>query len=147
MGLQGAGKSSFCRKFFSRDHEVVSKEKMGKRKHKQLKQERLLRQLLSENKPVIVDNMNLTKENRRALINIAREFKVPVKLYYFPITIGESFERNEGPNRHKVPAVAIYAAQTALEKPTIDEGFDSIYIVRMISPENFSIEGPEEKAA
>jgi hypothetical protein len=54
--------------------------------------------------------------------------------------------RNEGPNRHKVPPVAIHSAVKSFEWPGDDEGFDDIYNVRMITPVKFEI-GHRRKAA
>jgi predicted kinase len=139
MGLQGAGKSSFYRKYFSEGPALVSKDKMKNKKHKGLVQEKLIRQFLSNNQSVIVDNMNLTKVNRKELIQLGREYGAEIILYFFPLTVDESFERNKGPNRKEVPPVGIYSAAKAFEFPEKSEGFDEMYTVRMINHDKFAV--------
>lgn len=139
MGLQGAGKSSFYRKYFSQTHEIVSKDLMKNKKHKSLHQEKLVRKYFSEGRSVIVDNMNLTAKNRQDLITMAKDYGEKVILYYFPLEISESLIRNKGENRKEVPTVAIYASNKTFELPSKNEGFDECFEVEMINPHSFNI--------
>lgn len=139
-GLQGAGKSTFFRFKFSRTHKLVSKDLMKNRKHKNTYQSLLIRKFLEEGSSVVVDNMNLSKESREELIEIGKSCGVHMVLYYFPLTLPESFERNKGVNRKEVPSVAIYSAAKNLTIPVKSEGFDEIYRVRMISPSEFQVD-------
>jgi predicted kinase len=129
MGLPGSGKSSFYRKHFEGTHVHVSKDLMGKKKNKSLKQEKLISDCLSNRKSIVVDNMNLKREEREKIISLARKFGARVELYYFPLSVQESFERNAGPNRTEVPPVAIYTAQKILEEPRENEDFDSVHVI------------------
>jgi predicted kinase len=139
MGVPGAGKSCFYRHMFKNTHELVSKELMKTRKHKNSYQQKLVSNLLEQGHSVIVDNMNLTLENRADLLTVGKSAGVRCILYYFPLTIDKSFERNLGVNRKEVPAVAIYTAVSTLQEPRKDEGFDAIFNVTMVSPDKFQI--------
>lgn len=78
---------------------------------------RLLKKTLAEKKSAVIDNMNLAKSERQALIETAHEFGADVTVYYFPMTRDLSFERNSGPNRTEVPPVAIHTALKKVEPP------------------------------
>jgi predicted kinase len=140
MGLQGAGKSSFFRYRFSGTHEIVSKDLMKNRKAKSVQQEKLVRQFLSANRSVVVDNTNINFKDRQDLISIASHYNAKTILYYFPLTVPESLTRNKGENRKEVPPVAIYSAAKALVEPDLSEGFDEIYLVHMESVDKFHIQ-------
>ena len=139
IGLPGAGKSSFYRSQYSKTHQVISKDLMKNRRHKDVHQQKLLRQAFEEGQLVVVDNMNLTRAERAALVLIAREYGAHVHVFYFPLSVQESISRNQGDGRKEVPLVAIFSGAQKLEEPSLEEGFDSIQIVQFVSPTEFDV--------
>lgn len=129
VGLPGAGKSSFYRARFP-TYRLISKDLMKNRKNRDLRQQLLLREALERGENVVVDNTNPSRRARAPLIAMGREFSARMVAYHFLTGIRECLERNMGPNRIQVPAVAIYAAAKQMEIPTPEEGFDAIYQVR-----------------
>lgn len=47
---------------------------------------KVCREALQEGKSVVIDNTNPTEDVRRLYINIAKEFKVPVRALYFDVS-------------------------------------------------------------
>lgn len=129
VGLMGAGKSSFYRERLPH-YTLISKDLMKNSKYKEQRQKKMLIHALSNNQNVVIDNMNLTPDNRQAIISLAHAYKATVSVYYFPISLQESIERNAGPNRKEVPLVAIYTAFKKLVEPDWNEGFDKLYIIK-----------------
>lgn len=138
-GLPGAGKSSFYRTYFAHSHLLISKDLMKKRKNKEAHQAKLLRDALFQSRPIVIDNTNLNRDARHRIIQTAHHFGVKCVLYYFPLTVKESMERNLGPYRSQVPPVAIYSAQKRLQLPEPAEGFDEVFEVRMLGPSEFRV--------
>ncbi len=99
--LQGAGKSRFLRSRYVASHAVVSKDRMGNRRRKGVRQEKELREHLGRGRSVVVDNMNLT--------------------------VADGLVRNRGTYRVAVPEIGVYASARAQEVPGEDEGLDQMY--------------------
>lgn len=132
IGIPGAGKSTFFRERFAHTHEHVSKDLMRNVRNKNLRQAAMIRDALDSGKSVVVDNTNPRREDRVALIAMAREFGARVIGYLFDAPLEECLRRNA--HRHgraRVPNVAIYVAAKRLEPPTYDEGFDRLYRVTL----------------
>lgn len=79
VDLPGAGKSSFYRATFADTHQLISKDRMKNRKHKEVYQQKRIRSGLEQKLSVVVDNMNLTQIERRHLIQIAQEWNVRIR--------------------------------------------------------------------
>jgi predicted kinase len=142
VGLPGAGKTTFYRERFAA-HAHVSKDALPNASHKQARHDAALRQALSLGRPVVVDNTNVTREERAAVIAIAREFGARVIGYYIEATPREAVARNERrTGKEKVPKVAIFARAKRLVPPTLAEGFDELRTVRVLDDGRF-----EETAA
>ena len=131
VGLPGAGKSTFARARFP-DHDYISKDAFPPAAtNKQARQDAALRASLGAGRAVLVDNTNVTRADRAAVIRIAREFDARVVGYYFEVSTRDAVARNERrEGRAKVPKVAIFTAAKRLEPPALDEGFDDLTVVR-----------------
>jgi predicted kinase len=86
----------------------------------------LLRQRLSLGRPVTyIDATNLTPDERRPYIGIARSFGCEVEALFFDVPLDVCRERNA--QRHRVvPEEAMLKLAGKLQKPELDEGFDRI---------------------
>jgi len=117
VGLQASGKSSFRRSRFDATHVVVSKDNFRSNRRPARRQDHLIREALQAGKPVVGDNTKPRREDREALIRLAREFSVPVIGYFLRSSFQEALVRNarrEGAAR--IPDVGVYS--TAMSSTT-----------------------------
>ncbi len=131
-GLQASGKSTFFHERFAGTHEHVSKDLFPHNRNKNRRQEHLLRAALSAGRSVVVDNTNPTPEDRRPLVRLGHEYGAKVVGYFFDANVRECLRRNERrEGKAQVPDVAIYATARKVVAPSIKEGFDELYCVRL----------------
>ena len=132
VGLQASGKSTFFRERFAGTYQHVSKDLFPHNRNKNRRQEQLLRAALSAGRSVIVDNTNPRPEDRRPLVRLGHEHGAKVLGYFFEASVRECLRRNEmREGKARVPDVAIYATVEKLVAPTIVEGFDELFCVRL----------------
>ncbi len=138
VGLPGAGKTTFYRQRLPQDYEHISKDLSPHARHRQSRQDILLGAALSAGRSVIVDNTNITKEERAAIIAVARRHGARVIGHYIEATTREAVARNElREGRAKVPKVAIFAFAKRLTPPAIEEGFDELFRWRVSADGTF----------
>lgn len=131
VGLQASGKSSYVRAFLAATHVVVSKDLMPNVRRRDLRQQRQVREALAAGHSVVVDNTNPTPELRAPLLQIAREFGVPVRAIWFESIYDDCVARNQ--NRSApVPLVGLRTVARDLRPPTREEGFAIITGVRLL---------------
>jgi predicted kinase len=132
IGLPASGKSSFFRERFSASHVHVSKDNFPKHRQPAKRQEREIREALQAGQSVVVDNTNVSPEERAAVITIAREFGAWVAGYRFPPDVRACRERNQKrESTARVPVVALYTAAKRYREPTLAEGFDELWSVHL----------------
>lgn len=130
VGLQASGKSTFYRERFAKTHEHVSKDLL--RNDKNRRQKRLIEETLGAGRCVVVDNTNPTVEDRHALVELGREHGARSVCYFFESGVRECIERNRGrEGKERVPDVAIFVTAERLVPPSISEGFDDLFRVRI----------------
>ena len=96
------------------------------------RQEQLLRAALSAGRSVVVDNTNPRPEDSRPLVRLGHEHGAKVLGYFFEASVRECLRRNEmREGKARVPDVAIYATVEKLVAPSIVEGFDELFCVRL----------------
>src|SRR5829696_9630542 len=101
----------------------------------------LLEACIKMQQPFVVDNTNPTAAERARYILPAKEAGFSVAGYYFQSKVGDCVLRNntrEGAKR--IPAAAIYATGKKLEIPTLTEGFDALFYVRIDGSGGFAVE-------
>ena len=125
-GLQGSGKSSFYKERFFSTHVRISLDLLRTRN----REERLLAFCLETQQRFVIDNTNPTRDDRTKYIGRSKEAGFRVIGYYFRSKVEECLQRNEG-RTDAVPDVAITATAKKLEIPTMDEGFDQLWYVRI----------------
>lgn len=136
-GIQATGKSEFYKRRFFRTHIRLNLDMLRTRHREQI----LLRACLQAKQRFVVDNTNPTRRDRERYIAPAREAGFEVVGYYFDATIQEALARNAGraPDE-QVPVGGIYATYHKLEVPSLDEGYDALFTVRIVEPGEFVIE-------
>lgn len=140
IGLQASGKSSFYRRCLEGSHAHVSKDRM---RQGGSKQQRMLRQVdrhLGAGRSVAVDNTNVTRADRAALIAAAQAHEARVVGYYFSSRLADCLPRNAARlGEARVPDVALFATAKRLERPSLDEGFAALYLVRITPGQAFEV--------
>jgi len=132
IGLPASGKSTFFRERFAGTHDHVSKDLLRNNRQPQRRQDQLIAASLASGRSVVVDNTNPTVAARAPVIALARKHGAEVTGYFFVTEAGDALRRNRArEGRERVPDVAIFTVRKRLEPPTIAEGFDRLYSVRM----------------
>jgi predicted kinase len=127
-GLQAAGKSTFYRERFSESHAHINLDTLRTRS----REAAFLRECIAAGRSFVVDNTNLTAVTRARYIVPARDSGYIVIGYYFRSAVGECLARNaQRPAEQRVPDIAIRGSARRLERPTLAEGFDHLYHVRI----------------
>ncbi len=127
MGLQGSGKSTFCREILGNTYVYVNLDTLTTRHREKL----LIQECVEQGKSFIVDNTNPTKEDRLRYIPIAKAAGYRVIGYFMESKLKVCIERNEQrEGAAKIPSMAIAATSNRLQMPSYDEGFDELYFVK-----------------
>ena len=130
IGLQGAGKSTFRRKFFDATHVVVSKDLLRNNRRPQRRQLELIHEALKRGAAVVVDNTNPRPEDRAALIEVGRQYGARVRGFYLACSVETSQSRNSlRVGRDRIADVGIFATAKVMRRPSRAEGFDELYHV------------------
>lgn len=139
-GLQGAGKSTFFAARFAATHAHVSRDRFPGARDKDRRQRELVTAAARAGRPVVVDNTNARREDRTALVALARALGLRPVLYWFTPDVKASLARNarrEG--RARVPVVGVLATARRLAPPDAAEGFAAAYEVRATAEAAFEI--------
>lgn len=127
IGIQAAGKSSFYRQRFFNTHVRVSMDLLKTRNRESL----FLDACLSSQQRFVVDNTNPTRDERARYIAGARRARFRVIGYFFAPDPQASHERNQQRNgKQRIPPAGLFGTLKRLERPSLDEGFDELYLVR-----------------
>jgi len=116
-GVQGSGKTTLYRHRFLDTHVHVSLDVVRTRG----REAELLRTCLQDRRPFVVDNTNPAPADRRRYIEPAREAGFRVIGYLVEANAGEAFARAD------IPAGRVAATARALQRPTLEEGFDELW--------------------
>ncbi len=132
IGLPASGKSTFFRERFAGTHDHVSKDLLRNTRQPQRRQDQLIAASLASGRSVVVDNTNPSAAVRAPLIALARKHGAEVTGYFFVTEAGDAQRRNRArEGRERVPDVAIFTVRKRLEPPTMAEGFDRLFSVRV----------------
>jgi predicted kinase len=137
IGIQATGKSSFYRERFFDTHVRVNLDMLKTRHRESL----LVAACLEGKIPFVVDNTNLTRDNRSRYIAAAKAKRFVVRGYFFRSRAADSLARNiKREGKARVPDLAIRGASARLQLPSLEEGFDSLHFVRLDGPSQFNVE-------
>lgn len=135
-GVQASGKSSFYLLNLYHSHLRINLD-MLKTRHR----ENIIFEACSTSKTkMVIDNTNPTREDRARYIGRAKDAGFEVISYYFETDLNSTLERNchrEG--KANIPEVGVRATFKKLEVPSLDEGFDEIFKVKIVGNGEFLI--------
>ncbi len=125
IGIQGSGKSEFCRRYLP-DVEHVNLDTLKIRNN----EKRKIADCHVRGVDYVVDNTNPMRADRARYIPPAKEAGYRVIGYFMQSRLQECIARNnlrEG--KEVIPAMAIAMTSNRLEMPSKAEGFDELYFV------------------
>lgn len=127
IGIPASGKSSFYKELFFNSHIRISMDLLNTRN----KEGKLLQYCFETQSKMVIDNTNVSKEDRRKYIELAQHNKYEVIGYYFESNIQDCFTRNKN-RKDSINEIGIKSKYKELKKPLFEEGFDKIYTVKII---------------
>jgi len=137
IGIPASGKTSFYNHRFFDTHVRLSS--------KLLDNPHRLRAVMSAcieaKQPFVVDDANLTKDDRRAILHQAAKGGFRVVGYYFQSVADECLRRNQQrPSKQAATEQSILVAERRLEIPKLEEGFDALYYVQIAPDGSFLVD-------
>jgi hypothetical protein len=140
VGLPGAGKSTFFRQRFGATHEHVSRDELRKLREPLRRQDELIERALASGRSVVVDNINVSRKDRAALVALGRRHGARLSVYLVEASARECVARNAGrEGSARIPSVGIFAAAKRLVRPALSEGFDASFVVRPLPGPSFVV--------
>ncbi|MCX7746932.1 MAG: AAA family ATPase [Clostridia bacterium] len=137
IGIQASGKSTFYKEKFFKTHMRVNLDMLKTRKREEI----LLEALIKAKQPFVVDNTNPTAEDRKKYIELAKRAEFKVIGYFFQSNVDESVLRNrQREGKERIPLIGIRNTYAKLQLPSLGEGFDIIYSVRIDEENRFVVE-------
>lgn len=134
IGIPATGKSTFAKDRFFGTHVRLNRD-MLKTAHR----ERVLFDAcLSTSTALVVDNTNVTRAERARFIDPARSAGFRVRGFFFESKVRDALTRNEARGR-PVPDAAVLGRSGELELPSLAEGFDELFFVRISSNHGFDV--------
>lgn len=137
IGVQATGKSTFYKQRFFRTHVRVNLD-MLRTRHRE---RRLIAACLETRQPFVVDNTNPEPADRARYIDPARRAGFRIVGYYFQSALADALRRNAArAPQERIPEVGIRGTHARLVLPSVGEGFDALYYVRVREPAGFAVE-------
>jgi len=137
IGVQATGKSTFFKERFFNTHVRLSLDMLKTRHREKI----FLDACIQSGQNFVVDNTNPTIEDRRRYIIPAKEAKFEVIGYYFESKLSSSLDRNQGRlEKQRIPDKGILATYHKLQVPTMNEGFDKLFYIKIDPQGEFVVE-------
>lgn len=135
-GVQASGKSSFYLLNLHHSHLRINLDMLKTRHRENL----IFEACLASQAKCVIDNTNPSKADRARYIERAQAAGFEVICYFFETDLDSALERN----RHRtgkanIPEVGVRATYKRLEQPSLDEGFEAIFKVKIVGNGDFSI--------
>jgi predicted kinase len=124
IGIQGAGKSTFCRQRFFDSHVRLNLDMLRTR----ARERRLLEACVAARMSFVVDNTSPLPEDRARYIAVARPAGFRIVGFHLQALPGEAISRVAARARQVPPAVVVQTSRR-LVPPSFEEGFDVLYEV------------------
>jgi len=137
IGIQATGKSTFYKDNFFKTHIRINLDMLRTRKREDI----FLDACIKAKQPFVIDNTNPSETDRRKYIDLAKSAEFRVIGYYFHSSINEAIMRNQKrEGKENIPLAGIRSTHAKLQLPSLDEGFDELYYVRINEENKFVVE-------
>jgi len=128
IGVQATGKTTFYKESFINTHVRISLDLLKTRHREKV----FLDACFQAKQSFVIDNTNPTIDDRKRYILPAKEAKFEVVGYYFESKMAALLQRNQvRPGKERIPDVGIRSTYYKLKIPTLGEGFDKLYYVKI----------------
>lgn len=125
IGYPGSGKSTWCKKNLP-SYSYVSRDVQKDMKKCVLK----CKQELQDGNNVVIDNTNYSIEMREKFISIANEECAQCVAVHINTSMNQSQTWNDTREKeNRVPTIVFYKYRKNFQSPTIDEGFDEVFVI------------------
>ncbi len=126
-GIQGAGKTTFYLERFAATHRHISLDLLRTR----TRELQAVQECIAAGQPFVVDNTNPTAADRARYIAPARAAGFRIISYYFDLPLKLCLARNAARSgAQRIPILGVRGTYKRLQPPTLDEDFDTLYVVR-----------------
>ncbi len=137
VGIQGSGKSTFFRDRFFDTHVRINLDMLRTRHREKI----FFEATLEAKQKFVLDNTNLTREEREKYITKAKTYSFKIIGYYFQTNLEKAIEQNNRRGgKAKIPEKGLLNAFKRLQIPQFDEGFDELFYVSIDSENQFVVE-------
>lgn len=141
IGIPGSGKTTFCRERLFPHHLYISLDQLRTRSA----EAELFAFALKRRKNCVIDNTNINLLERARYIPDARRSGARVVGYFFEPNLEACIERNaKRVGRARAPEHVIRQKLSRFERPSLREGFDALYRVK-VTEKGFAVEVSDEK--
>lgn len=137
VGIQATGKSTYYRDSFFRTHVRINLD-MLRTRHRE---KTLLQACVNAAQSFVVDNTNPMPDDRAPYIEMAGRADFKVVGYYFQSAVEGALARNEArAAEERVPRAGVLGTHGKLVVPSLEEGFDELWCVRIGAAGAFVVE-------
>lgn len=137
IGVQATGKSTFFKERFADTHVRINLDMLRTREREKI----ILEACLKAKQSFVIDNTNPTPFDRQRYIPLARDAGFEVIGYYFASKIADVLKRNEQrQGSQRIPQGGVTRTYSRMQIPSMSEGFDRLYYVRIETPGAFVVE-------
>jgi len=134
-GCQASAKTSFCKEFLIDSHVHIGLDTLNSK----AKEKNLIDACLNSCQSFVIDSVNHTVQTRKKYIELAKSYKFSVICYFFDTDLESTLFRNEQRERTVAPSV-VSSVFYKFQKPSKEEGFEEVYIVKLSSDGKFIVE-------
>ena len=132
IGIQASGKSSFANRFLGNCTHISLDQLNTRRNEETTLKVALL--IMKEN--CVIDNTNPTRQERQKYIDLGKKAGYKIVGLYFRSAIDECIKRNDKRfGKAKIPLKGLLATAKRLQQPSLQEGFDELYYVKIENKE------------
>ncbi|RKG37915.1 ATP-binding protein [Acinetobacter rongchengensis] len=135
-GVQASGKSTFYQQYFYHTHLRINLDMLKTRHRENI----IFEAALASKTKIVIDNTNMTRSDRARYIQRAKAYGFEVISYYFETDLNSTLQRNsQREGKANIPEKGVKATFYRLEIPNITEGFDTLFTVKLVENNGFSI--------
>jgi predicted kinase len=115
IGIPGSGKSTFYQQHFFHTHMRINLDMLRTRHREQ----RLLEFCFQTSMPMVIDNTNVTLQDRKKYMDLALQHRYRISGYYFEASLQNCLQRNATRSgRQLVSEKGLLAKYRALQMPS-----------------------------